>query len=86
MTDQEWKAYQAQQNTAAAWMREVQRTEGWRHYEEFLLARIAEETELMLQGDITKFEYRKGLIEGLRVAKALPDLIIAQAEVAHAHQ
>ena len=86
MTDREYAAYLAQQDTAAGWLREVRRTEGWTHYDQALAARITEETELMLQGVVEKFEYRKGLIEGLRIARALPDHVIDHAEAAHARE
>lgn len=84
MTPHDWKVQVAHQEAIARCMSEIRHTEGWQMLVRQLDDRMAEQTELMLQGGVDKFEYRKGLIEGLRVARALPDLLIAQAEAAHA--
>lgn len=86
MTSGELQLIRAQQNANASRMRALKGLDEWRAYVAHLDGRIMEETERLVQGKVEQFDYLKGLIEGLRMAKALPDLVIAHAEAGRARE
>lgn len=80
MSTPEERAQQLAVQSDAAWIRDWRHTESYDVYLRHLDAAIAGWVERVLAGDAQQFLYLKGLVDGLRIARNLPQTIEMNAK------